>query len=166
LSKKVYLALGTNIGDRLINLLKAAERLERAAHVKRSSAVYETPPWGYLDQPDFLNQVLEAETDLSPQDLIVEIKRIEADMGRRKIILNGPRLIDIDILFYEDEVVEQPNLIVPHPRLHERAFVLVPLADLAPDLVHPLRGETVRQMLEKIDLSEINVYTGEVDLRE
>jgi 2-amino-4-hydroxy-6-hydroxymethyldihydropteridine diphosphokinase len=122
------------------------------------SPVYETPPWGYLDQPMFLNQVLHAQTKLSPNDLLLYLKSIENQMGRVETFRYGPRLIDIDILFYENWVVNSPHLSIPHPRLHERAFVLVPLVDLAPGLIHPTIGKTVQQILETVDRTGINLY--------
>jgi 2-amino-4-hydroxy-6-hydroxymethyldihydropteridine diphosphokinase len=98
---------------------------------------------------------VKVETDLSPPELLVHLKRLEADLGRRQTVRWGPRLIDIDILFYDDLVFESEGLVIPHPRLHERAFVLVPLADLAPDLVHPLLGKTVRELLKGLDRTGI-----------
>jgi len=147
----VYLALGTNLGDRLANLEALQEVLPPQVRVLTASPVYETPPWGVLDQPAFLNQVLEAETELSPHELLRFLKRLEIEMGRKSTVRYGPRLIDVDILFYDALVLESDGLVIPHPRLTERAFVLVPMADLAPKFVHPVLGETIEQLLDKVD---------------
>ena len=152
----VYLGLGSNLGCRSANLEQALQCIKRFpqtgtgaaqpslsapspfARIIRASSVYETKPWGYLDQGPFLNQVLEMETNISPQSLLAEIKAAEQSLGREPGIRYGPRLIDIDVLFYGDRVIDSPDLTVPHPRLHLRSFVLVPLAELAPGLVHPI----------------------------
>lgn len=155
----VYLALGTNIGDRAANLLSARRALAAKLRLLGASLVYATPPWGFKDQPEFLNQVIKAETLLSPQELLVVIKKLEADLGRSPTFRYGPRLIDIDILFYDQLVLNSPSLTIPHPRLGERAFVLVPLADLAPDLLHPTQGRTVSELLASLDRSEIHAFS-------
>lgn len=147
----VYLGLGTNLGDRRKNLQMAASALPPAVRVLRASPVYETPPWGYSDQPPFYNQALEVETDLPPLDLLAYLKDLESKLGRKATFHYGPRQIDLDILFYGDQVFQHEMLTIPHLRLHERAFILVPLADLAPDLRHPQLGATVREMLAGVD---------------
>lgn len=144
----IYLALGTNLGDRPANLRAALAALEPRVRIEAESRIYETPPWGFLDQPAFLNMALRAETDLSPADLLTFLKTLETDLGRAPTFRNGPRLIDIDILFYDDLVLDTPPLVIPHPRLHERDFVLVPLADIAPDFIHPLLHQSIRALLE------------------
>jgi 2-amino-4-hydroxy-6-hydroxymethyldihydropteridine diphosphokinase len=154
----VYLALGSNLGERLLNLQAALSELAQQVTVTAHSPVYETPPWGYLDQPAFLNQVVQGETALQPPDLLAYLKQIEARMGRLKTIVNGPRSIDLDILFYDDLVFESPTLSLPHPRMAGRGFVLAPLVDLAPDLLHPLLHKTMRQMLQEADISGITLY--------
>ena len=147
----VFLALGTNLGDREGNLSLARQALEPQVKIIHESPIYITPPWGYVDQPDFLNQVLEVRTDLEPLPLLHYLKRIEEDLGRLKTFRNGPRLIDLDILFFGQRVLAREDLWIPHPRLQERAFVLVPLRDIAPYFIHPLLNTTVEAMLGNLD---------------
>ena len=151
----VYLSLGTNLGDRLANLRKALRALAPGVRILSESRVYETPAWGYEDQPPFLNMVVKAETDLDPHPLLTRLKDLERELGRTPTFRWGPRLIDIDILFYNDLILELPDLIIPHPRLHERAFVLVPLRDIAPGFVHPVLRQTVSELLASLDTSTI-----------
>ena len=158
MSPVAYIALGSNLGDRLGNLQAAVQALQPSVVILDCSPVYETPPWGYLDQPAFLNQVVKAQTQLSPRELLDLLKQVETEMGRQKMMLNGPRLIDLDILFYEDLVLDTPQLTIPHPRMGGRGFVLVPLADLAPDLRHPTLGVTIREMLIHADRAGITPY--------
>lgn len=155
---KIYLALGSNLGDRLANLRAAVAALPPAVTVQAESPVYETPAWGYTDQPAFLNMVLQGATALRPLPLLAQLKRLEKTLGREKTFHWGPRRIDIDILFYDDLVLETPRLSLPHPGLAERAFVLVPLADLAADLRHPVLGKTVRDLLAGVDASGVKPY--------
>jgi 2-amino-4-hydroxy-6-hydroxymethyldihydropteridine diphosphokinase len=149
--KIAYLGLGSNLGDREANLRAAIEALgsERLT-VKRASSIYETAPRDLLDQPFFLNQVIEVETDLFPLQLFERGKQVERKMGRVKSQPKGPRLIDVDILLYADAIVNTLMLEIPHPRIPERRFVLEPLAELAPDLRHPVTKQTIRQMLAKV----------------
>lgn len=153
----VYLGLGSNLGDRQTNLVEAAQRLRDYVRIDQLSPVYETEPWGYTDQPLFLNMVVKGRTGLPPQDLLRFLKDVEEKMGRRQVtaVRYGPRPIDIDILFYDDQIIDKGRLQVPHPRIEERAFVLVPLADLAPDLVHPRLGQTIAELLSKVDRSGV-----------
>jgi 2-amino-4-hydroxy-6-hydroxymethyldihydropteridine diphosphokinase len=147
--KTIYLGLGSNVGDREAYLRTALARLEAPdLHVLRTSPVYETEPVDYTDQRWFLNVVAEAETELFPMQLLSRTSRIEREMGRVRTIAKGPRTIDIDILFYGRAVVRSSKLQIPHPRIAERRFVLVSLADLVPDLRHPVSHQTVRQMLD------------------
>lgn len=151
----VYLALGSNLGDRLENLKQAIASLPPQMDVKAKSHVYETPPWGYEDQPRFLNQVLKTQTYLQPEQLLKHIKRLEVALGRKATFRNGPRMIDIDILMYDDLVLNTSILTLPHPHMHERGFVLLPMMDIAPDVIHPLSGKTVREMLVSCNLGGI-----------
>jgi 2-amino-4-hydroxy-6-hydroxymethyldihydropteridine diphosphokinase len=154
----VYLALGTNLGDRPGNLQAAITALPPVVKVLEKSPVYETLPWGVTDQPAFLNMVLKGKTRLAPMALLKHLKDLETRLGRRPSVRYGPRIIDIDILFHDDIVLNTPKLAIPHPRLHERAFVLVPLADLAPELVHPAFGKTIRQLLAEVVTSGVKRY--------
>ena len=149
--KTVYLGLGSNLGDRR-GLISDALRLLEDPRLKvtRVSGAYETEPLGFAGQPWFLNLVAEAETSLFPLQLLGRLQRVERQLGRARTVVNGPRTIDIDILFYGRSVVQAPRLTVPHPRAHERRFVLEPLAELAPELVHPVLGMTVRELLANI----------------
>jgi len=153
----IYLGLGTNLGDRQANLHAAAAGLVSKVKLLRLSSIYETEPWGYRDQPAFLNQALEGETDLQPLDLLVFLKNMELSLGRKASFLYGPRLIDIDILFYDLDTINEPELVIPHPRLAERAFILVPLAELAPELRHPLLGLTIGKLKNQIDTSGVKL---------
>lgn len=151
----VYLALGSNVGNRAANLKAAIAALPPQMEVKAKSRVYETPPWGYTNQEKFLNQVLRVQTYLAPEPLLKHLKRLEVALGRVPTFQYGPRLIDLDILLYDDLVIESPALVIPHPHLHVRGFVLLPLMDIAPDLVHPVNKQTIRQLIAYGDVSGI-----------
>jgi 2-amino-4-hydroxy-6-hydroxymethyldihydropteridine diphosphokinase len=147
--KVVYLGLGANLGDRLRALRGAIAALEAPdLHVTRVSQVYETSPVDVANQPWFLNLVAEAHTSLLPMQLLARAMKVERSLGRRRTVPRGPRTIDIDILFFGSFVIDTPRLTVPHPRLAERRFVLAPLADLAPDLRHPVNRRTVQELLD------------------
>ena len=158
--KRIYLSLGSNIGDREGNLRKAVERLASLdVRVLHASRIYETEPRDYKNQAWFLNQVVEAETALFPMQLLTRIGRVERELGRVRAVPKGPRTIDIDILFYAAAVVETARLEIPHPRIAERRFVLEPLAELAPDLRHPVTHRSVRQMLESAPPAVVRLLT-------
>jgi 2-amino-4-hydroxy-6-hydroxymethyldihydropteridine diphosphokinase len=146
--KTAYLGLGSNVGDREENLRAAIERLRAVVQVLRISPVYETDPVEFTEQRRFLNLVVEAETELFPMQLLTRTARVERELGRVRTVAKGPRTIDIDILLYGKTAVRSGRLEIPHPRMAERRFVLAPLADLAPDLRHPVNRRTVREMLD------------------
>ncbi len=152
---RVYVALGTNLGHRWQNLSRAIESMRAFVHIDMVSPVYETAPWGYTDQPNFLNGVLSGQTGLAPHDLLAALKKLERALGRVPNVRYGPRVIDLDILFYDHICLDTPDLVIPHPRLHERAFVLVPLADIAPDLRHPRLNVRVVDLLSMVDPSKV-----------
>lgn len=150
---KVFLAIGSNLGDREANCREALESLEavKELKVRTTSSIYETDPVGGPPQGKYLNAVLELETQLEPQNLLDILKGIELDMGRESLPRKDfPRVIDLDILTYGDLVIDSENLTVPHPRMHERSFVLKGFSEIAPDEVHPVLGKTVRQLYEEL----------------
>ncbi len=143
----VHIGIGSNLGNRQENCLEAIRRLEQNGVVLlKQSSLIETDPWGVADQPRFINLAIEAETDLAPEELLLLLKNIEEAMGREKTAHWGPRVIDLDILFYDDRIIDLPDLQVPHPHLHERDFVLKPLREIAPGKVHPLLGKKVSEL--------------------
>jgi 2-amino-4-hydroxy-6-hydroxymethyldihydropteridine diphosphokinase len=158
MTETVYLSLGTNLGDRSANLAAALAAIQEFARLEAISPVYQTAPWGYTEQPAFLNQVVKISTELAAAELLGRIKACEVELGRQPNFRYGPRLIDIDILVYGQLVLDSPSLVIPHPRLAERAFVLVPLADLAPDLSVPGLGRTVRDLLASLDRADVQPW--------
>lgn len=144
-----YLGLGTNVGDRRVNLRDAVARLRQIAEVEALSSIYESDPVGYADQPRFWNMVARVSTQLSAQELLAALTGIEQAMGRLRSFRNAPRIIDLDILLYGDLVLNEPGLHLPHPRMTGRAFVLRPLAELAPALRDPRTGALYRDLLER-----------------
>jgi 2-amino-4-hydroxy-6-hydroxymethyldihydropteridine diphosphokinase len=159
--KTVYIGLGSNLGDRPENLRKARERIESSGvRIPRGSSLYETEPREMLDQPWFLNQVIEAETTLFPRQLLARLLMIEREMGRMRVTPKGPRTIDLDILLFGNAVVHAAGLEIPHPRLSERRFVLEPLAELAADLRPPRGRRTVREMLAEVMDQSVRRFAG------
>ena len=148
-----YLGLGSNLGNRQENLAQAVKGLGSGPDISvlRTSGIYETAPWGLTGQPDFLNLVAEISTHLSPHLLLDRVKELEKESGRQPSPRFGPRLIDVDILLYGNCVVDEPDLKIPHASLHLRAFVLVPLAELAPAALHPVLGLTIAQLFDQVD---------------
>lgn len=147
---KAYLLIGGNLGERQQNLRKARTLLgEKAGEIVQGSSLYETAAWGIREQASFLNQALLLHTELAPQDLLQVVLSIETLMGRVRQEKFGPRIIDIDILFYNHDVINEPGLMIPHPAMQERRFVLVPLDEIAADYLHPVLQLTVHQLLEQ-----------------
>ncbi len=156
-----YLALGSNIGDREKNLREAIRILrDSAIQVTKISSIYETEPVDYVDQPWFLNAVLEAQTKLPAAELLATLRSIESQMGSKKAFAKGPRLIDLDILLYDDATIDTPDLQIPHPRMLQRNFVLVPLAEIAPTLRHPSWPASAAALLsDSPDISMVRKFT-------
>jgi len=156
----VFLLLGANLGERESTLKQAVQLIsERIAPIAAQSQLYETAPWGVIDQPAFLNQVIQIETELSPKKVLDQTLNIEKQLGRERRLRWGARVIDIDILYYADLILADSDLHLPHPRLHERRFTLVPLAEIAPDFIHPGLKKTNRELLETCtDEGIVNVF--------
>jgi 2-amino-4-hydroxy-6-hydroxymethyldihydropteridine diphosphokinase len=147
----VFLLLGSNLGDRQLFLQKAIDQIETdIAPVEKMSSVYETQSWGKTDAPNYLNQVIQLKTDLAPQAVLEKVLHIESVLGRRREVKWGSRIIDIDILFYGNDVIAEPDLNVPHPELHNRMFTLAPLSEIAPDFIHPALNKTVFELKSKL----------------
>lgn len=145
---KVFIALGSNLGDRELNLKAARQHIEaKLGSVSKASSVYRTEPWGYQNQPDFLNQVIEIHTRHNPEQILKELLSIEADMGRKRTFKNASRIIDLDILFFANQVVQHSDMTIPHPRMTDRRFVLQPMSEIAPDFIHPVLHKAVSTLL-------------------
>jgi len=151
---EVFVALGSNLGDPADNLRTALASLPSAVSVQDVSSAYSTEPVGLREQPDFLNAVVRLRTALEPRELLAELKRIEADMGRQRTVLFGPRTIDLDLLMYDELEVDETGLHLPHPRMHERRFVLEPLAEIAPGVRPRAGGPTVTELLAALPAAE------------
>ena len=156
----VYLGLGSNLGDRRRNLAVALSRLEPLVRIDAVSSLYETAPAGPADQPPYYNAVCRGMTGLPARGLLRHLRAMEHELGRRTGPRWGPRPIDIDLLLYDDAVVDEPDLRVPHPELPHRAFVLVPLAELAAEVLHPLLGRTIGSLADEADRAEIERRVG------
>ena len=158
-----YIGLGSNLGDRVATLRTAVRQLGALGRITGVSSLYETEPVGYLAQPRFLNAVVALETALAPADLLHALLGTERDLGRTRSIPNAPRTLDLDLLLVDDVVLDTPELTLPHPRLHERTFVLVPLAEIAPEMIHPGSGQTIRELLGALPAPggvEVSAPTG------
>jgi len=146
-----HIGIGSNLGKREENCLRSIDFLEEEGiFIRKCSTLYESEPWGVKDQPRFVNAAVEVETDKKPQALLAALKKIEKTMGRTETGRWGPRVIDLDILFYNDLVIDTPDLRIPHPFMHERKFVLRPLSDIAPDKMHPVLRKTVKELLAEV----------------
>jgi len=155
----IFIGLGTNIGDKLANLRAALTKISAKMEILNLSAVYKTEPWGYLDQDDFNNMVIEVDTDMPPRQLLEYLKTTESELGREETFRYGPRVIDMDILLYKDQINEDERLSIPHPRMVERAFVLAPLVEIAPEFQHPILGLTIKELSERVELSGVEWLT-------
>lgn len=155
-----YIALGSNMGDRLNYLEKALSCFKQyhQLELKKASSVYETPPWGKTDQSPFLNCVLEIDTSFTPQMLLETLREIERQLGRERKEKWGPRTIDLDILLYGDEIINTTDLTIPHPRMSQRAFVMIPLIEIAPDLIHPVFKKTMKELADLLPKENMPVF--------
>jgi len=153
--QRVFIGIGSNLGDTIGNCKIALDEIENFAEIVRISSLYETEPVGNEDQPNFINSVVEINTDLSPHELLTHLKSIEDKLGRVRGEKWGPRVIDLDIIFYDDLVMKYDDLIIPHPRAHLRRFVLEPICEIAPDFIHPELETSILELLEKLGDSKM-----------
>ena len=161
----VYIGLGSNLGDRITNLREAGQRLSAIVKIERASQLYVAAPLGYVRDDAFVNAVIRGTTTLKPMELLEMMQAIEAAMGRRSGVQYGPRPIDLDLLFYDAVQIETRKLTIPHPRIAQRAFVLKPLAEIAPDLMHPVLYYTIPQLLQDAeDVEQVQIYQPEQQL--
>ena len=158
---RIYLALGSNVGDKKKNIQQAITLLRKKVSNIKIASFYETKAVGYTEQDNFINTAIEGNTALTPEELLVFIKDVEKKVGRIKRFLNGPREIDIDILFYNNHLLKKDDLQIPHPRLHERDFVLKPLTDLDPMLYHPICKKTVSELLKDLPKGTVSIIQNE-----
>ncbi|PKO13129.1 MAG: 2-amino-4-hydroxy-6-hydroxymethyldihydropteridine diphosphokinase [Chloroflexi bacterium HGW-Chloroflexi-10] len=156
MAKKVWIALGTNLGNKEKNLENAIKALSVTVTVQSISSNYVTPPWGYIDQPEFLNMVLSGETELQPHELLFFLKETEKQLGRLENFQYGPRLIDMDILYFHKTIMESKELTIPHPQIQNRIFVLAPLCEIAPYHFHPILQKCNRELLAALPDSPFN----------
>jgi 2-amino-4-hydroxy-6-hydroxymethyldihydropteridine diphosphokinase len=154
---EAYIALGSNLGDREANIKKAFDALKERIQIVKTSSLYETKPMYVEDQGLFLNCAAKIETNLAPEELLKFLKNIEQKLGRKTLGRNGPRIIDLDILFYGDQILKENDLQVPHPKIGERPFVLVPLAEIAPNLIHPVNKKPIADMLSELDYDKSEI---------
>lgn len=160
-----FLLIGGNDGDRRGNLAKALENIEGSGgRILRRSSLYETAPWGKADQNDFLNQAVQVQTSLDAPSLMEELLKIEEKMGRRRLEKYGSRIIDLDILFFNDAIIDSPRLIVPHPEIQNRRFVLAPMEEIAPGYIHPVLHTSIRELLaicpDKLEVKKVDTTDG------
>ncbi len=145
-----FIGIGSNLGKRIENCIRALEEISNFARITALSSIYETESVDKEDQPDFINCVIEVETSLSPFDLLIFLQSVENMIGRKHLEKGGPRIIDLDIIFYDNLVIETNELIIPHPRAHLRRFVLEPLCEIAPDFIHPVLKKTIQEILNNL----------------
>lgn len=160
-----FIGIGSNLGNRVENCLNAVHEISGFIKISALSSIYETEPVGKEDQPDFVNCVIKIETDLSPSGLLVSLLSVEHKLGRKREEKWGPRIIDLDIILYDDLVIETEELAIPHPMMHLRGFVLVPLLEIAPDLTHPVLNVSLSKLLEELKDTKGVIKIGEFDLK-
>ncbi len=158
----VYLAIGTNMGNRMVNIRSAIDQLKHQFSIVSTSSVYETPPWGFTEQQQFLNMALSIECNMHPVKLLIVLKKIETELGREKTFQWGPRLIDIDIIYYGEKIYELQNLNIPHKEMHKRGFVMVPISEIAPDFIHPIIRKKNRVICDGLDTEGIIKYHEQI----